>query len=261
MLSLTRTIKIFVTEKSTIVLGNIPPAERPQMPPYCLSNQLQLFSWVLKAVHSQLSLPAKFASYHPPATLCVWFPMLTHTPCLCCMVPLTWNVLLPPAPDSSLHGIHGDQHPCAGPCPRSWRWTVAGYSSWLKGFCCQKQVQKDTDTFWLIRNLLASRNKNPLKVSQAKRRAYRKDIRFLRAHGPTTQLGLVGILSSKAARMQGCPLCLSGLHSLWTSTFSLPLPEPAASAHSFCSWPIVALVSTLYHDLLAQGSPLMGNGL
>lgn len=79
-MSLTWTIRIFVTEKSTIVLGHILPAERPQMPPYCLSNQPSLFSWVWEAIHSQRSLPANVASYQPPTTLYVWFPMHAYPP-------------------------------------------------------------------------------------------------------------------------------------------------------------------------------------
>lgn len=83
--------------------GHASPAERPRTPRYHLSNSPHPSAWCLvRAGRDPPSLRPSFASYH----FCVCVPH-TRSASLHASAPCTWEVPLPPSPNSR-HRIHGD---------------------------------------------------------------------------------------------------------------------------------------------------------
>lgn len=169
------------------------------MPPYGLSNQAQLLSLVFKAVRDQPSLQSSLPAISPSHPVCVALHTGSPSSVPLIHLPLTWNVLLH-LPLIPMHVVYPEIHatlsstPVQGPVQGPGHKHYPGCRSCLRGFHRQEWVDEGIDSYILIHSgPLASRNRNPFKVSQAKRGAYWKDTGLLRAPGQTAQLGLMGI--------------------------------------------------------------------
>lgn len=144
--------------------------------------------------------------------------------------------------------------PLAGPCPRSWRWSLN--RTWFLTQRVSQYLEGGGGHRCINKAPLASKNKNLLKVIQAQRVAYWKEMGFLRTQRQTAKLGFweLGIrkLSESKAILSASPACTDS-----ASASSFPLPELAASLHTHfapgtnsISWPP-----------LCPRSPPLGNGL
>lgn len=169
------------------------------MPPSCLSNQAQLLGLVFKAVRDQPSLqpslpgcipqpPCVCSPSHRLAQLRASDPPSTHLECALAPSPNTYARVYP-----EIHATLSST-PVQGPVQGPGHKHYPGCRFCLRGFHRQEWVDEGIDSYILIHSgPLASRNRNPFKVYQAKRGAYWKDMGFLRAPGQTAQLGLMGI--------------------------------------------------------------------
>lgn len=224
------------------------------MPPCCLSNQAQLLGLVFKAVRDQPSLQPSLPAISPSHPVCVALHTCSPSSVPLIHLPLTWNVLLHLSL-IPMHVVYPEIHatlsstPVQGPVQGPGHKHYPGCSSCLRRFHRQEWVDEGIDSYILINSgPLASRNRNPFKVSQAKKELIGRTRGFSEHQGKQPSWGSWELGIRELSESKGV-LCFSRLYRLCASASSLPLPSQLPLHAHFCSCLIVALVPTLHRGL------------